>query len=286
MSSEDESSTPPPSPFFRALQAGRYERQEAIRTYEESSSRSLIVFNGPVIPQVITPLADALNDIERDEPLDLMVTSLGGDGETAFRMASMCHSERGDLKIIVPDIAASAATLLALAAETIVMSNASALGPVDPQVFFPGRKSYIAAKDIVEIVEGLDQRIQDNPQSFELYASLLADIDMVVYQSAVAAIRRISELVPEVLKLRQTPPSQEDTTKIVEQLQSPAHHSATISYSQAEHIGLPVSYLSSRSEEWDMLWRLHTRYVAIQDSHSSDTVFIEGRRVSFNFCVT
>ena len=138
MSSEGSSTdSPPQSPFFRALQRDRYGRQEHIKCYEEDTGRSLVVFCGPITPDVIAPFADAVGDVVSGASLDLMLTSLGGDAETALRMASMCHTDREDFRVIVPDIAASAATLLALAAEGIVMSSTSALGPVDPQGISP-----------------------------------------------------------------------------------------------------------------------------------------------------
>ena len=273
------------SPFFRALNAPRYERQGEIRQYEDVSQRSLIVVHGPIAPTIITPFADAIGDVSREDPLDLMLTSMGGDGETALRMASMCHGGRDDFRIIVADIAASAATLLSLAAETIVMSDTSALGPIDPQVLMPNRRQYIPAKDIVAIVEDLDNRTKENPQAFEFYASLLADVDAIIYQIAKAAIRRTEELVPELLRLQQNPPSSEAINCIAQQLQSHALHSATIGYQQAKELGLPILYMSAESGEWDMLWRLHARYVALVGAYPRDSVSIEGRRVSFQFKV-
>ena len=289
MSSEAQTPTPPTPPaqsaFFRALNAPRYERQSEIRQYEETSGRALVVVHGPIAPTIITPFADAVNDVSRGAPLDLMLTSIGGDGETALRMASMCHGEREDFRIIVADMAASAATLLSLAAETIVMSDTSALGPIDPQVLMQKRLQYIPAKDIVAIVEDLEERTRDNPQAFELYVSLLADIDAIIYQTAKAAIRRTEELVPELLRLQQNPPSAEAINDIAQQLQSHAMHSATIGHQHATQLGLPVLYMSSKSDEWDMLWRLHARYVALLGAYSSDSVAIEGRKVSFHFNV-
>lgn len=286
MSSDAEASPSPlQSPFFRALHSARYERQAKIRDYEQVTGRSLIVIHGPIERTIVTPLADALDDIVQDVPLDVMLTSTGGDGETAFRMAMMCHAQRDDFRVIVADLAASAATLLALGAESIVMSDSSALGPVDPQVYMPRRGHYMAAKDIVALVEDLEGRTKLNPQAFEFYASLLADVDAVLYQFAKAAIRRTEELVPELLRLRQPPPSQEAIEGIAQRLQGHALHSATIGTHQAIELGLPVTYLASTAEEWDMLWRLHTDYVAELGALPRALVAIEGRRVSFQFDV-
>lgn len=276
------SETPMQSPFFRATESDRYARQDQIRQYEASTDRSLIIFWGPIQPAVITPFADAIGDVPPEEPLDLMLTSLGGDGETAFRMAAMCHADRTDFRVIVPDTAASAATLLALAAESIVMSNASTLGPVDPQVLLPARDRFFPAKEILKIVDDLDERTQTSPHAFELYTALLADIDAIVYQTAKAAIRRTDELVPEVLRLRQPPPPAETIEEITKNLQSSAVHSATISHSRAAELGLPAVYMPPRTQVWDMLWRLHAHYAYLLGPYPRSNL-IEGRRVSFRF---
>lgn len=247
-----------------------------------ASNRFLVIFWGPIEPHVITPFADAVHDVPTGSPLDLMLTSLGGDGETAIRMAAMCRSERDDFRVVVPDTAASAATLLALAAESIVMSDTSALGPVDPQVFLQARQGFFPAKDILKIVDDLDQRTKDNPHAFELYSALLADIDAVVYQTAKAAIERTGELVPEVLRLRRPPPSKEQVEEITKNLQSSPMHSATIGHKRAADLGLPAVYMEPKSPDWDMLWRLHAHCV-YHFGPAPRSNLIEGRRVSFQF---
>ena len=279
-------STPPQSPLFRALHAARYERQQCIRDYEETTGRPLVIFWGPITREIITPFADAINDVGQDRSLDLMLTSFGGGGETALRMAKICHAERSDFRVIVPDTAASAGTLLALAAKSIVMSSTSALGPIDPQIPMLRRKEYVPAKGILEIVDHLDKRVKNNPQAFELYVSLLADIDALVYQNAKDAIERTAELVPELLELRLHTHSSEEIQEISdalgENLQSQAMHSATIGHAKAAELGLPAKYLSPLSEEWNRLWRLHTHYVAKYVSPLNNNI-IEGHRVSYSF---
>lgn len=270
--------------YLRALRSSRYERQEKIRNYEKSTGRSLIVFWGPIETQVITPFVDAINDVY-DRPLDLMLTSYGGNGEAALRLATMCHAEREDFRVIVPDTAASAATLLTLAAESILMSSTSALGPIDPQMYLQARKQYVPAKDIVSIVKDMvEPRVKDNPQLLELYAYFLGDIDAVIYQKAQSAIERTREVVPEILALRQNPFPPEAVQTIVESLHNQPMHSATIGYTKAKELGLPVEYMDSRSEQWPQLWRLHTDYVA-KHGQPFHTNVIEGRRVSFTFAV-
>lgn len=273
----------PQSPYFRALQAPRYERQAIIRDYEETFERALIVVNGPIHPHMVAPFADAVGDLAPDENLDLMLTSLGGDGEIAYRLAAMCHGGRPDFRVVVVDLAASAATLMALAAESIVMSDVSALGPVDPQIYVDGWGDYYPAKDIIEIVDDLEARANENPQAFEYYVALLSEIDAMLYQSAVSATRRTQELVPQLVDLRRVSPNEDTVKALTAELQSHAEHSATINYQRAREIGLDVEYCPPNSDRWRTLWRLHAHYLALSGAYSAVGVTVEGRRVSFHF---
>ena len=56
--------------------------------------------------------------------------------DAAEKLITLVRSAAGEaqLRIIVPDYAKSAGTLMALGANTILMSDSSELGPIDPQI--------------------------------------------------------------------------------------------------------------------------------------------------------
>ena len=268
------------TPIFRAENEPRYIRQEAIRSYERDLERSLVVFWGPIIPLAVPEFTDAIRAATPGAPLDLMVTTFGGDGETAFRMAAICRSERDEFRIIVPDMAYSSGTILALAADKIVMSSVSTLGPIDPQLSLPekGHLELTPARAIVEAVENLHQEVRVNPSGYGFYTAMLSDINAVKYQTAKDAMDQTEPLAEAVCRLRPNPPSNQQIKQIVEELQKHSVHSATINHQSAQDIGLPVEYVELHSEEWDRIWRLHTRYVA--DFIPTKSLLIEGNRVS------
>ncbi len=77
-----------------------------------------------------------LKGVGKSENLDLIIHSPGGDGLTADKMLDLCRKYcSGKLRIIVPLYAKSAATLMALGADEIVMGEASEIGPIDAQVY-------------------------------------------------------------------------------------------------------------------------------------------------------
>jgi hypothetical protein len=66
--------------------------------------------------------------------LDLIVHSSGGSPTAAEAIINYIRTRFDDVRVIVPHAAMSAATLLACAADVIVMGKHSFLGPIDPQL--------------------------------------------------------------------------------------------------------------------------------------------------------
>lgn len=66
--------------------------------------------------------------------VDLILHSPGGSAESAEALVSYLRSKFQDVRVIVPQAAMSAATMLACAANRIVMGKHSFLGPIDPQL--------------------------------------------------------------------------------------------------------------------------------------------------------
>ncbi len=63
--------------------------------------------------------------------LDFLIVSLGGDPMVAWRIMSLIRERVDKVSALIPQSAYSAATLLALGANEIVMHPNSNLGPVD-----------------------------------------------------------------------------------------------------------------------------------------------------------
>jgi ClpP class serine protease len=67
-------------------------------------------------------------------PIDLVVHTPGGLVLAAEQMASALHRHPAKVTVIVPHYAMSGGTLIALAADEILMDENAVLGPVDPQI--------------------------------------------------------------------------------------------------------------------------------------------------------
>ncbi len=66
--------------------------------------------------------------------LDLILHSPGGSPEAAEAFVLYLRSKFSHIRVIVPHLAMSAATMIACAADVIVLGKHSFLGPIDPQI--------------------------------------------------------------------------------------------------------------------------------------------------------
>jgi hypothetical protein len=69
--------------------------------------------------------------------LDVLVHSPGGSAEVTEQIVDLLRSKFDDIRFIVPHMAMSAATMLCLSGNAILMDERSALGPIDPQIRIP-----------------------------------------------------------------------------------------------------------------------------------------------------
>lgn len=69
----------------------------------------------------------------KGQALDLILHSPGGSAEAAEAIVTYLRSKFNDIRVIIPQGAMSAATMLACASNRIVMGKHSFIGPIDPQ---------------------------------------------------------------------------------------------------------------------------------------------------------
>ena len=69
--------------------------------------------------------------------LDLVLHSPGGSPEAAEAIVSYLRARFSHIRVFVPNLAMSAATMICCAADEIVLGKHSFLGPTDPQIILP-----------------------------------------------------------------------------------------------------------------------------------------------------
>jgi len=84
-------------------------------------------------------------------PIDIVLHTPGGLVLAAEQIASALKRHKGKVTAFVPHYAMSGGTLIALAADEIVMDDDAVLGPVDPQIGDPMKGSYPANSVLVAL---------------------------------------------------------------------------------------------------------------------------------------
>ncbi len=162
----------------------------------------------------------AIKLTDPDRPIDLIVHTPGGLVLAAGQIARALCRHRGRVTVFVPHYAMSGGTLIALAADEIVMDENAVLGPLDPQL------GQTPAASVLAVLE------QKAPKDVEDETLIRADV-------ARKAIAQVRATVRALLVDKAMPADQADA--LAGKLTSGTWtHDYPISAEEARALGLPV----------------------------------------------
>jgi ClpP class serine protease len=98
----------------------------------------------------------AIKETPPDIPIDLVLHTPGGLVLAAMQIARAVEAHAAKVTVYVPVYAMSGGTLIALAADEIVLGEFSVLGPIDPQIAGLPAASIVRARDSKPIAEVFD----------------------------------------------------------------------------------------------------------------------------------
>lgn len=98
----------------------------------------------------------AIKETPIDVPIDLVIHTPGGLVLAAMQIARAVEAHPAKVTVFVPVYAMSGGTLIALAADEIVLGEFSVLGPIDPQIAGFPAASIVKARDSKPIAEVFD----------------------------------------------------------------------------------------------------------------------------------
>jgi hypothetical protein len=133
--------------------------------------------------------------------LDLVLHSPGGSASAAEQIVKYLRTKFDHIRIIVPHMAMSAATMIACAADQILMGNHSFLGPIDPQLIVQtalGPRSVPAQA----ILEQFERALRDaaDPVRLRVWAPMLTQYGPDLLVTCQNAAKLSEELVSEWLE--------------------------------------------------------------------------------------
>jgi ClpP class serine protease len=98
----------------------------------------------------------AIKETPPDRPIDLVLHTPGGLVLAAMQIARAVEAHPAKVSVYVPVYAMSGGTLIALAADEIVLGEFSMLGPIDPQIVGLPAASIVKARDSKPVADVFD----------------------------------------------------------------------------------------------------------------------------------
>ena len=160
-----------------------------------------------------------------DVPIDLILHTPGGLVLATEQIAKALIRHQAKVSVFVPHYAMSGGTMLAMAADEIVMDENAVLGPVDPQL------GNVAAASVLKVLESKPiEQIEDQ-------TLVTADVARKALNQVQAFVRTLLEDdIPEPKITR------ENVDRIIERLTTgQVTHDYPVSVEEASDLGLPIT---------------------------------------------
>ena len=131
-----------------------------------------------------------------DGNLDLILHSPGGSPEAAEAIVSYLRSRFSHIRVIVPQLAMSAATMISCAADEIVLGKHSFLGPTDPQILLTTSLGirFVPAQAILDQFDRAQQECSD-PAKLSAWLPMLSQYGPDLLVQCETALNLSKELV-------------------------------------------------------------------------------------------
>ncbi len=161
----------------------------------------------------------AIHLTDPEVPIDIILHTPGGLVLAALQIARAVKRHKAKVTAFVPHYAMSGGTLIALAADEIVMDEHAVLGPVDPQL------GQSPAASLVKVVQ------QKPIEHIDDQTLIMADV-------AEKALRQMKQNLKELLEGKYPPEKVEELAEILSQ--GRWTHDYPITFDEAQRLGLPV----------------------------------------------
>lgn len=135
--------------------------------------------------------------------MDLILHSPGGDPLAAESIVKLLRSKFDPIRVFIPNVAKSAATMIALSGDLIAMDERGELGPIDPQlVLISDQQAIISpAQALLDQFERARGEVQDDPTKLPGWLPLLRQYGPSLLVEAQNAIALSKDLVKQWLML-------------------------------------------------------------------------------------
>lgn len=243
-------------------------RNKYINELSQFTQRDTIVYasrwtSGDVPPNLVSindedihGFMEAISGLKSDK-LDIILHTGGGSAEATDAIVSYLRLKFNNIRIIIPQAAMSAGTMLACSANKVIMGKQSSIGPIDPQFILQTAVGIqaIPAHAILEQFKKAQEDCSNNPKNINSWLPMLAQYGPALLVRCQDQIDFGKELVGSWLKEYMF--NGEDSIlpeSIAEYLSNHGNfktHGKHISIEKAKEIGLKIEQLEDNQDFQD-----------------------------------
>lgn len=227
----------------------------------------------------ISGFMTAIHKLDKSKGLDLILHTPGGEVSATEAIGNYLREVfKGDIRVIIPQLAMSGGTMLSCISKEIVMGKHSSIGPIDPQ--FNGIPCY----GVIEEFEQAKTEITQKPQTIPLWQMIINKYHPTFIESCYKAIELSNNLVEKWLKEGEMFMDDSDKDKKIKNIIAYLNnnsdtkiHSRHISDEKAKELGLKIYNLEEDDAFQDAVLSIHHCYMHTF-SNSSAVKIIENHK--------
>ena len=258
---------------FLSTSQGQYNllelRRNCYKDIEQQRNRPLLVYATKFIEQappdapifIDIPDIDGFSDLiqsvkEESNSVDVLLHSPGGRPDATERLVELLRSQFTKVDFLIPHSAYSAATMLALSGDNIILHPNAILGPIDPQI------NGVPARMIKNSFEKIKKTIdKEGPEALLPYIPLIEKYSLDLLELCEDSEKLSIELVSSWLKKYMLKDEKNNDKKIDKAVKYFSNydehlmHSRPLSMKKLSELGLKIRLADDTLQ--DLLWEAH-----------------------------
>lgn len=200
----------------------------------------------------INAFMENLYNLDKTKGLDLFLHTPGGDITATEQIINYLYSVfDGNIRAIIPQIAMSAGSMIAVSCNEIVMGKQSCLGPFDPQI------NGIACQSALREFQDAVDNVTSNPASLGLWQVIISRYNPTFLHSCKQAVELSQQIADKNIKCVVATKNVSKVLTLFNDSTDSKTHSRHINIKQCQEAGLKVTPLEDDKTLQELVLTIH-----------------------------